>query len=340
MAQILLMMKRQWISILTILLPVMLLVACDPMAPQPTPFPVIVTSDATHTPTVTPSVTPRPTQTPSATPTANILPTSTIAPCINDGGQIIETTQFRSQVAGGENLRYNVYIPPCYVESQKRFPVVYLIHGLSFREQQWEDIGVVDALEQGIRLGVLPPMILVMPYFGTIGAQNTFPPDPSYETVILDELLPAIEAEFCTWSNRDYRAIGGISRGGFWAYSITYRHPDIFGIVGGHSSVFPDLSFVPPPYNPLDIAENSSLLPSAELRMYMDNGATDSAASSQRELSDELRARSIPHTYSVNPIGDHSNDYWSAHVSEYLEFYGREWARSIGELPDCAEPSP
>lgn len=334
-------MTRFWRFSLILFLPLFTLIACDPMAPQPTPFPVIVTSNATATPTPTTTLTPRPSNTPSATPTENILPTATIPPCINDGGELVEISQFRSPTAGGENLRYNVYIPPCYAESQKRFPYVILLHGLSYREQQWEDIGVIDALEQGIRLGVLPPMILVMPYFGSIGALNTFPPDSSYETVILDELLPAVEAEFCTWNDREHRAFSGISRGAFWAFSIGFRHPDVFGILGGHSSVFPDdLREVPAAFNPLEIAENSSLLPEANLRIYLDNGASDSAASSQRDISERLRARSIAHTYIINPVGDHSNEYWSAHVSEYLEFYGRNWARSLGELPDCAEPSP
>ena len=319
---------------------VVLLAACDPMAPQPTPFPVIVTSDATPTPEPSPTNTPMPTPTLTATPTEAIAPTATVAPCINDGGELLEFTQFRSEVAN-ENLRYNVYVPPCYAESLSRYPVVYLIHGLSYREQQWQEIGVIDALEQGIRLGALPPMILVMPYFGTIGQLNQFPPSASYESVILEELAPVIEQDFCTWNNRDYRAIAGISRGGFWAYSIAMRHPDVFGIAAGHSAVFPeDLRDVPAAFNPIDIADNSTLLPESELRMYLDNAAGDLAASSQRALSDNLRARSIAHTYIINPVGGHDNDYWGAHVGEYLAFYGRNWTRDYGALPSCAEPSP
>lgn len=310
------------------------------MAPLATPVAVIVSAEPSITPTPRATDTPTPTRTPLPSPTPDYTPTVTPFPCDRDTGEIIEVNEFRSETAGGENLRYHVYVPPCYVETQVRYPVVYLLHGLSYREQQWADLGAVEALEQGIRLGALPPMILVMPYYGNFGQVNNFPPDPSYETVILEELMPAIEDNFCTIENRDHRAIGGISRGGFWAFSLAFRHPDIFGIVGGHSAFFPDNGEVPPAFNPLEIAQNSSLLPNANLRIYMDNGASDSSGPSQQQLSNRLQARSIPHSYVINPTGEHNNEYWSAHVSEYLAFYGRNWARDYAELPSCLAPSP
>ena len=333
--------KIQLFPIVLLGLLLLILIGCDPMSPQATPVAIIVTSDATATPTLTPSLTPTFTLTPSITPTPNFTPTPTAFPCEADGGEIIEFNQFRNAESDNENLRYHVYIPPCYSQTQRRYPYVILLHGLSYREQQWTNIGVIEALEQGIALGVLPPMILVMPYMGILGTQNTFPPDSSYETFIMEALVPQIETDFCTYNNRDFRGIGGISRGGFWAYGIGFRHPDTFGIIGGHSAFFPEsLLEVPAASNPLEIAENSALLPNANLRLYLDNGASDSAASSQRAMSDRLTARGIPHTYIINTIGDHSEDYWSAQVSNYLEFYGQTWPRGHEQLPSCAEASP
>ena len=317
-----------------------LLAACDPMAPA-TPVVIIVSPEPSNTPIPRDTDTPTPTRTPLPSPTPDFTPTATPFPCEQDSGQIIEFNDFPSETARGENLRYHVYIPPCYLETQVRYPVAYLLHGLSYREQQWAEIGGVDALDQGIRLGALPPMILVMPYYGNIGQINNFPPDPSYETVILDELVPAIEADFCTWEDREYRAIGGISRGGFWAYSIAMRHPDVFGRVGGHSAIIPEnTDEVPPAFNPLEIATNSSILPQADLLMYLDNGAADSAGPSQQRLSSRLETRSIPHIYIINPTGEHNEEYWSAHISEYLSFYGRGWPKTHADLPSCLEPSP
>jgi len=181
----------------------------------------------------------------------------------------------------------------------------------------------------------------VMPYYGQIGQFNQFPPDPSYETVILDELVPAVQADFCTWEDRDYRAIGGISRGGFWAYSIGLRHPDVFSRIGGHAAIFPEnLNVVPPANNPLEIAQNSSFLPDANLRMYMDNAVADSAGLSLQQLSSRLTEREIPHQYEINTTGGHDNDYWSSQVSAYLTFYADDWPRGYEGLPSCLEPSP
>jgi S-formylglutathione hydrolase FrmB len=105
-------------------------------------------------------------------------------------------------------LRYAFTV--CYVQSGLRFPTLYLLHGLSYREEQWEDIGLIEALDRGIRENTIPPMIVIMPYLGSLGQYNTFPPSPSYETYLLEELLPRVERQICTWEDRNFRAIGGI----------------------------------------------------------------------------------------------------------------------------------
>ncbi len=314
------------------------LVACDPFAPFPTPTPqvIIVTAE--------PSLTPEPTATPAATATRtptlapSLTPTATGIPCDEDSGQLIAFDEFRSATAN-ENLRYRVYIPPCYIQSQRRYPVVFLLHGASYTETQWDEIGVDESLDQGLRLGVLGPMIVVMPFFGVVGTRNTFPPDRSYETVILDELIPAVERDFCTWNDREYRGIGGISRGGFWAFSIAMRHPDVFGMVGGHSAAFSEEG-APPANNPLELALNATFLSQANLRMYLDVGTQDPASANLQLFSSRLSARGIDHTFIINPSGDHTEDYWRAHVAEYLTFYAETFPRSTAELPSCLEPSP
>ncbi|MCA0456324.1 MAG: hypothetical protein LCI00_20270 [Chloroflexi bacterium] len=316
----------------------LLLAACDPLASQPTPAVIIITAVPSATPP--PTATQQATQTPIPTLTPVALPSPTAPPCDEPAGQVLRIDQFASAVSG-ENLRYRVYVPPCYQKSAKRYPVVILLHGSGQKEDEWENLGVVTDADQGFNANVLPPMIIVMPYFGTIGNNPFFPPDPSYETVVLDELVPAIDRDFCTWSNRDHRAIGGISRGGFWAYSIGMRHPDVFGILGGHSAYMSqDLNEIPPDFNPLEIAANSETLADSKLRMYIDNGAQDPSGFDLELFSTRMSERGIPHTYVINPVGNHDEDYWSAHVSEYLAFYGRAWPRAASALPDCADPSP
>lgn len=319
-----------------IVLALVLLAACDPLVPAPTAEVIIVTPFPSQTPL--PTHTPNFTRTPLPTLTPVDTATPTPLPCEADGGTMIAFDDFRSPSAN-ENLRYRVYIPPCYTETQKRYPVLYLFHGQATTELQWDRIGIDEALDQGVRLGVLAPAILVMPYFGQIGNRDPFPPATTYEDVILQELIPAIERDFCTIENRQNRAMGGISRGGFWAYSIGLRHPDLFGIIGGHSAVF-DANNAPPAANPLDLALNASFLQEANMRLYLDNAANDIAGQGQELFSSRLSARGIPHTYIIHPVGDHSDTYWEAHVSEYLNFYAQTWERNTSNLPDCNAPSP
>ncbi len=317
-----------------------MLVACEPFAYNPTPVSMVITVPPTITLTPTPSVTPSitPTVAPTETP---FVPTATPFPCDEDTGFFVDVDDNESENGRGENLRYRVYLPPCYQSTAKRFPVVYLFHGLSYREEQWEDLGINTALEQGIRAGAMPPMILVMPYLGQLGQLNQFPPDLSFEGFILDELLPEVERSFCTIENSEHRAIGGISRGGFLAYSIAMRNSDIFGIVGGHSAYFPvNSGDIPPAFNPIELALNEGFLQEIDLRMWIDNGSGDSSSSSQQLFSARLTQRNVQHTYTVHPTGEHNNDYWAAHISEYLTFYGREWERDYGQLPECSEASP
>lgn len=332
------MLPKKRLVFLAFFLPVWFLLGCDPLAPQPTAQIIIVTQVPSATPL--PTTTPLASRTPVPTPTVIVTPSVTPFPCDEESGQIVRFDEFRSEVAN-ENLRYRVYIPPCYLKTQKRYPYVILLHGASYTETQWDDIGMDEALDQGFRLGVLAPMIVVMPYTGRIGNDNAFPPQPSYENVVLDELIPAVEHNFCTWNDRQHRAIGGISRGGFWAYSIAMRHPDIFGAAGGHSAAFTDdLNEVPPAFNPLELALNSAFLVDSGLRMYLDNGANDFAGVNLQLFSSRLSARAIPHVYAIAPVGEHDETYWSAHVSEYMAFYGRDWPVNVADLPTCLEPSP
>lgn len=314
------------------------LAACDPFAPvvTPTPETIIVTPSASETPI--PSATTPPTATSAPTRTAAPTRTPTALPCLTEGGQIVPFDEFRSPSAG-ENLRYQVYIPPCYLQSQKRFPVIYLLPGLGENQTQWDELGIDEAIDLGVSRGAIAPMIVVMPALGTIGARDTFPPNGSYETYILDELRPAVERDFCTINTREQQAIGGISRGGFWAYSIALRHPDLFSIVGGHSAAF-DADNAPAANNPLELALDAPFLQEANLRMYIDNGSDDPAGEDLGIFSSRLSARGIAHTYVITPGADHDADYWSSQVDEYLAFYTRDWSRDVSALPSCLEPSP
>lgn len=318
---------------------VLLLSGCDPMAVRPTPAVIVVTHTATAPPTVPPQTpTPSATRTPPPTLTPDVSATPTPFPCEGDG-LVVEVALDSDST--GETLPYTLYLPPCYGETALRYPLLLLLPDADADETQWTELGLADTLDRGTRLGVLPPMVVAMPALGNIGLRDQFPPDPSYETLLIDELLPELESNLCLWEDRTQRAIGGIGRGGFWAMSLAMRQPDLFSAAGSHSGIYTEnLDLVPPPFNPLDIARNSTLLPGADLRLYLDNAAGDNLAAAQQLLSDRMTARQVRHTYIINPVGGHDSAYWSSQLSAYLSFYGEAWPRTYSGLPTCLEPSP
>jgi S-formylglutathione hydrolase FrmB len=110
------------------------------------------------------------------------------------------------------------------------------------------------------------------------------------------------------------------------------RHPDQFAAVGGHSPWFvPDNA--PFTHNPLALSESA---PGIEgLNIYLDNAQSDSGGANVIVLSNALRNRGLVHSYVINAVGDHSNEYWSAHLPEYLAFYSQTFPKDPAELPSC-----
>ncbi|MBI5930159.1 MAG: hypothetical protein HY862_12680 [Chloroflexi bacterium] len=317
---------------------IILVVACEPLAPDDQSQQVIVVT-ATALPSPRPSatppfVTPLPTRI-EATATPTLAPRSaiTLPSCDETEGRVLDAT-FTSMIIEGD-IPYRMYVPPCFFTSGQRYPYVILLHGSTFNYTQWtDDLGVQTVMDEELAdpLNPLPPMVLIMPDGDLLMQENTFDEEASYENVILDELIPAVESQYCLWTEREGRAIGGISRGGFWAISIAFRHQDLFSAVGGHSPVF-DEGIAPPLNDPLQLAQ--TIPPTSQLRIYLDVTQTDIAEANVTALSNILRSNGVLHTYEISPTGNHDNEYWAAHVLDYLMFYGENWPRDAAELPSC-----
>lgn len=237
---------------------------------------------------------------------------------------VIERGTYRSAIAE-TNMYYSVYTPPCYAEITTPYPVLYLMHGSNDDDGQWGRLGIQAVLDEGINNGTLPPMIVIMPFGEWIANQNQFDV-VSWENVFLQELMPLVESQYQVDARRETRAIGGISRGGFWAFEIAFRHPDLFSIVGGHSAFFAEGN-APPDFDPLKLAQNASGLDS--LRIWLDRGKDDYARPGLDLMRERLAARGLPHDYTIYAEGQHNNDYWRQHVSDYLAFYAAGWTQTV-----------
>ena len=202
------------------------------------------------------------------------------------------------------------------------------MHGSNEDDGQWGRIGLYERLDEMIVSGEIPPIIAVMPFGDWLANENRFEQE-SWANVFLNRLLPSVELSYRIDSRPQTRAIGGISRGGFWAFHLAFLHPELFTAVGGHSAFF-DLNNAPDDYNPLDLALNADGIDI--LRIALDRGAFDYAAVGLDIMGERLTERGVPHDYTIQPAGEHNNEYWSAHVSDYLRFYTDGWQNQASTL--------
>ena len=196
-----------------------------------------------------------------------------------------------------------------------------MFHGNIDTDVKWDDLGLDEAAENAILADELPPLLIVMPDGGWI-ANNSSGGPYSFEGVILNELIPAIEATYCAWPEPDGRAIGGLSRGGYWSLEIAFRNPEFFSSVGGHSPALIDIA-AGPNLDPIYTWEYKDL---SGLRIYVDIGENDYLRAKAVELHDRLTAGGIQHDWSLNE-GGHEDVYWASRVNDYLAWYAQLWPK-------------
>jgi enterochelin esterase-like enzyme len=296
-----------------------------------------VTPTSLPTATVTPiaTATPAATATASHTPTATVPPTmthtATPAPC-REPGQVV-AGHYPSQLSAPAKA-YRLYLPPCYGQDGRVYPTLYMFHGSISTDSQWEDLGLFAAAEAGILEERYPPLLIVLPDGGYI-AQHTSGGPRSFEGVVLTELIPYIERTYCAWSGQAGRAVGGLSRGGYWALAIAFRHPEQFVSVGGHSAALVDIA-AGPDVNPQHTGTSRDL---GDLRVYLDIGSRDYFIPHIRRLHEDMSRAGMPHTWVLNE-GVHEDAYWAAHLHDYLAWYTEPWPHQRERYPACAAAQP
>ena len=290
---------RQATKRLTMLLTLLAgLYACSPLN-QPTP-------------TLTP-LSPTASRTPQATLTVAPIPTSTITPltCLTNPGRVEEGSLDSTKPP----QEFLIYLPPCYDEkTDKRYPVLYLLHGQTYTDDQWIRLGAANIIDNLILSGESIPFIIVFPddrYWN-------LPPGPGFGQRLVDELIPYIDTTYHTFPDRNHRAIGGMSRGAGWALRLGLTHWDLFGTIGLHSlavlqkdaSQIRDwLSDIPPSLRP---------------RVFMDIGDNDPELSMASQVETQFNDFGLSHEWHLYS-GAHTEEYWRAHLEEYIQWYVDGW---------------
>jgi S-formylglutathione hydrolase FrmB len=199
----------------------------------------------------------------------------------NDKG-VVKDVVFHTNALGVDK-HYEVYLPAGYDRSAKRFPVIYLLHGLGGNETNWVKYGRLAETADAMQLAAL----VVMPdgddgwyanwasppqdYETCLKGQRAFGVEPdmhtycvkkaSYEEYIVKDLIAHVDATYRTVPERRARAIGGLSMGGFGALALGLRHRDRFAAIVSHSGVDSLFYKGPHPYDAakVEIVDNAAV---------------------------------------------------------------------------------
>lgn len=249
---------------------------------------------------------------PTTIPTA--IPTATPEDCTDTRGYF-EFIEVPSDLMNYP-MEARVYLPPCYdAELETAYPVLYFLHGQSFKEDQWDRLGADEVLDAVVQSGEYMPFIIVMPK-ETNYLNNQW--DSKYGPSLAEELVPWVDAQYRTIMDREGRAIGGLSRGAAWAMRTGMIYWETFSAIGCHSFAPFRGDFNEAPFWFKEIPEEE--LP----RIYIDMGVMDVNLDAANVFETRLTKYRIPHEWHIF-LGTHNEEYWSAHVSDYLKWYAEGW---------------
>jgi enterochelin esterase-like enzyme len=135
--------------------------------------------------------------------------------------------------ADAANRTVLVFLPPSYArERNRRYPVVYALHGYSIGAEQWsQEIHVPQTIEGAFARGV-NEMIVVLPDSKTVHNGSMYSSSATtgdFENFIARDVVSDIDAHYRTIPNRNSRGLVGHSMGGYGASRIGMKHPDVFG---------------------------------------------------------------------------------------------------------------
>ena len=217
----------------------------------------------------------------------------------------------------GVSRRMQVYTPPGYTAG-KKYPVLYLLHGIGGDETEWQHVASPDVLlDNLIADGKAMPMIVVMPngraQKNDRAEGDVFASAPAFavfERDLLDDVIPAIESRYGTYRDREHRALAGLSMGGGQSLNFGFGHPDLFGWVGGFSSA-------PNTKPPAEIAADIGALKRMKL-IWLSCGTQDGLLRISRGVHDYLTQHDVPHVWHVTRHG-HDAPEWKQSLYYFVQ---------------------
>ena len=234
------------------------------------------------------------------------------------------------------DMPIKVFLPAGYTSSDRRYPVLYMLHGLDpyiTENWEWEDFGIFWQAETRMSNGELPPFIIALPQ-GEQGYWIDQYGGPSWSKYVAQDVVTAIDTGYRTITAPGSRAIGGLSMGADGALQIAMSNPGVFGIVGMHSPALRPMEYAAAYYGDFyhfnayypPSQEQSDPEAARRLKIELDAGDSDDWLPNTEWFHAELESLEIPHTYNRWP-GRHDGYYWGFHIPDYFKFYAQAFGR-------------
>jgi len=262
--------------------------------------------------------------------------------------QVIDSLTFKSNILKKEKA-FALYLPKGYESSQRKYPVLYLLHGGTGNQNDWIQKGELQRIaDKAIEEGKAAPMIIVMPDAEMSYYMNNASGKYQFEYFFMQELIPYIEKKYRCRTEKRYRAISGLSMGGYGSLLYAIHHPELFSACAAMSpGIRTDEQIVEMPHKEYlrrfrsamgELKEgepritefwnqNSILFLVKQMneeqkkmvRIYIDIGDDDFLYKANSLLHVSMRDLNIPHEFRVRN-GSHDWEYWRSGLPDVLAF--------------------
>lgn len=232
----------------------------------------------------------------------------------------IDTISYTSRTVG-TTRRALVYTPPGFSKS-KKYPVLYLLHGIGGDEKEWLTGGKPQVILDNLYAeGRLQPMIVVMPNgramkddraVGNIFDSAKVQAFATFEKDLLNDLIPFVERSYPTLKDREHRAIAGLSMGGGQSLNFGLGNLDKFAWVGGFSSA-------PNTKRPEELVPDAEAAKQKLKLLFISCGDKDGLLPFSKRTHDYLAGKGVPHVYYLEP-GGHDFKVWKNGLYMFAQF--------------------
>ena len=257
--------------------------------------------------------------------------------------QVFDNLTLPSKILGTER-KYAVYLPAGYENSQRHYPVLYLLHGGGDDQTGWVQFGEVQAIADKAFADLkATQMIIIMPdaNTGKRGYFNDVNGDFNYEDFFFQELMPFVEKKYRIKSEKKYRAVAGLSMGGGGSYFYAMHHPELFSSACPLSAavrnesidefrarlktqniIIKDETKLQAYYerhSALVQLDKNKIEDLKSVKWYFDCGDDDFLFEGNSLVHIAFRKKEIPHEFRIRD-GAHNWTYWRTSLPDVLSF--------------------